>query len=168
MSKCRIFKKDDGRAYYDRPTSKYQNNIEACRIPENLIGLPYIIIEEQDAHPDNSVDGNYVEMIYFDGECKKENLKQDKEWKACLMPLFLIKQKHLARLNQIIDEAIADPDDTRIALRTLREREKCTSWDEKQWYEQALVNLDARVSGGEEDKPVIRQKLQAKVNELSR
>lgn len=101
---------------------------------------------------------------YWDGD----QVKVDDQWEFVLMPTAIIKKKHIARLNNIIDEAIADPDETRIALRTLREREKCASWDEKQWYDQALINLDDRVAKGELDKPVIRQKLQAKVNELSR
>lgn len=172
--KCRVIKKKDGGVIYNWPSKKYEEDIEQCRRPNlekygiESSQVEFIFMEEKDLPISDSKTGNYHEMIYFDGECKKENLKQDKEWKACLMPIFLIKQKHLAKLNTIIDEAISDPDETRIALKTLRDREMCESWNDKKWYEQALINLDDRVDGGEEDKPVIRQKITAKLVELSR
>ena len=106
-------------------------------------------------------------MIHFDGECKKENLKQDKGWNVRLMPDFLIKQKHLIKLNQKIDQELSkeNPDSIKL-MKHHREKELCSSFTGKDWAEKALANLDERVAGGEPDKPKIRKALKQKIKEL--
>lgn len=162
--KCRVFKTSNGGVRYDWPSKEYQEKIEACRIPNALKDLPYIVIDEFELPSLNSKNGDCFEMLYFNGECKKENLKQDKEWKVCLMPPFLIKKKHLVRCNSKLDEELAkeSPDPIKIA-KIQREKEKCSTWSEKQWYEQAKTYIiDENI-----DKPLILEKLNQKIEEFS-
>lgn len=136
---------------------------EDCKIPLEFENLPFIWLEEKDLPLSDSKAGNYHEMIYFDGDCCKENLKQDKEWKTCLMPPFLIREKHLERLNRKIDELLEKNRtiDAFAIVKSLRDREKCAKWTDKELYEQALKNI-------EEDghiKPLVCEKLKAKIKE---
>lgn len=154
--KIRIFKREDGSVIYDCPTGIHQNNIENCKIPDLCKGLDFITLDEMEIPPSNSNDGNYHEMIHFDGPCNKENLKQDKEWKNCLMPVFLIKEKHLKRLEAKIDAELDKADvDPILVVRLSREKEKCKGWTYKEWFQQALVNMEE----DEIDKPKIKEKL---------
>lgn len=133
---------------------------ENVKFPEHTKGLEYIDLKASDVPVSNSRTGNYQEMIHFDGSCKKENLKQDKNWEAVLMPTFLIQQKHYARVNKKIN--------SESVFSYQLEKEKCKNWSEYEWYEQALKNLDERVADGEPDKPQIREKLKAKIKKLKK
>ena len=156
--KVRVFKALDGRVVYNWPSKKYQGDVSLCPIPKALEGLEFVIMDEADLPPSNSETGNFHEMIHFDGEVSKENLKQDKAWEKCLMPAFMIREKHLARLKRKISESRLN---SGLAFEYYLEHEGCKGWDEHQLYRQALENLD---EDGLE-KPVVREKLNAKLKE---
>lgn len=163
--KVRVFKKPDGSAVCNYPSPNYQDKLDKCRVPEDLKDLPFIVAEDSEIPRCDSSTGDYPEMLYFDGDCEPANLKQDREWNVCLMPSFLIRQKHIARLNERLDAELAkgsaaDPVEV---IRCIRQKEKCAGLSDKDWLEQALMNLNARVAGDEPDKPVIREKLVKKL-----
>lgn len=163
--KYRIFKKSDQSVIYSCPSIDYQNipDFKGAKFPKETQGLPYIDIEENEAPVSESETGNYHEMIYFDGECELENLKQDKEWAAQLMPLFLIKQKQENFINTILDSELEkESPDVIEVVRKCREKEKLKNKNESELYKMALENL----SRSEIDKPIIREKLIAKIEEL--
>lgn len=143
--------------------------LEDCPIPKDCEGLDFITLDDSEIHPSDSTIGDYHEMIHFDGECKKENLKQDKSWEVRLMPEFLIKEKHHARLDSKIDAELEKESPDVIALMKLqREKDTSKKWDEKKWYEQALKNLDERVAGGEADKIKIRSAIDKKIEAITK
>lgn len=166
--KVRVFKKNDGSVVYNYPSQKYQDRIEDCKIPDELNGLPFIVADTAEIPKSNSNTGDYHEMIHFDGDCHKDNLKQDKEWNCVLMPDFLIKQKRLASKAAILDAELEkqSPDPVQV-VKLQREIEKTKECNcpikHKEW---ALEGLDSRVAKGESDKPVVRQKLLNKKAEL--
>lgn len=122
-----------------------------------------------DEHIDKS-DLESRKQLYCDGQ----KIKKDLEWKIRLMPDQLIKRKHLNKLHSKIDEELEKQNPDSIALMKLhQEREfwkskKCGAHNDcKETSKLALKNLDKKVSDGEPDKPVIRQKLLAKIAELT-
>jgi len=96
------------------------------------------------------------EQIYYDGN----NLKIDLPWEIMLMPLQVIKDRHIKKLNQKIQDQLNSANHDVIKILTLnQEKDVCKSWDDLRWDQQALINLDERVSDGDEDKPNIREQL---------
>lgn len=156
--KKRIFKMSESQVAYQ----DYSPEIDF--IPKGFENFPYIICDETEIPVSDSNTGDYHEMIYFDGDCKLENLKQDKSWQCQLMPLFLIKQKQENFLNTSLDIEISkeNPNVNEVA-KMWRDKEKLKNKDELELYQMALENL----SRAEIDKPVIRGKLQLKIKELS-
>lgn len=169
MNRVRIFKSKDEFIYFDIPADQFQNeeNWDKCKVPEWLRQFERIDVEK-DKIPQLSP-GESSHQYYFDGDMKIENLKIDKDWKICLMSRNIIKQKHLKNLNDKIDKELEKQNSDPIQIAKLqREKEKCQTFSEREWYEQALKNLDERVAGGEEDKPIIRKKLEDKIKELKK
>lgn len=130
--------------------------------------LSYIDVPiEESPKIDEGNSGKLQEQYYFDGECKDENLKFDEGWNYCLMPSFLINKKHNKKLNDKASDILSLENLDQINLYKInREKEKIKSYTELEWHEQALKNLDDRVLNGEPDKPLIREKLLAKIQEL--
>lgn len=147
---------------------KRELTLDDCKIPEGLQSLPFVVVDLADAPKSDSNTGDYHEMIHFDGDCHKDNLKQDKEWNCVLMPDFLIKQKRLASKAALLDAELEkqEPDPVQV-VKLQREIEKTKECNcpikHKEW---ALEGLDSRVAKGESDKPVVRQKLLNKKAEL--
>lgn len=105
------------------------------------------------------------EQIYYDGN----NLKIDLPWEVMLMPPSVVKDRHIKKLNQKIQDQLNSENYDVIKILALNhEKDTCEDWDTLRWYERALVNIDERVLNGESDKPTIRQKLQAQINELKK
>lgn len=149
----KIFKKLDGGVVI----SHFVKN----KVVGSIAGLQGIELEESDlpAH-------EYHESLYFDGDCIKENLKVDTSWEVQLMPEGLIKEKHLTRVNTKLDQELNKQTPSLLdVVKLQRKKEKAKDFKTKEWYQQALANLDERVANGEPDKPLIRQKLQEKINE---
>lgn len=160
----RIFKKEDGGVVI----SHYKKDISVVKFPDFTNGLEYIDVQDDDHPPSDSNTGDYHEMIHFDGECIKENLKQDKEWNVVLMPDFLIKQKRIEDHNSKLDEELVkDSPDPVAVVKLQRNIDKCKLENDpliiKQW---AVEGLDQRVADGKQDKDVVRVKLLAKIEEL--
>jgi len=166
---CRVYKKEDGGVIYEY-INQYENieNIENIKTPKSVKGLPFIILDESELIESNSNNGNYHEMIYFDGECKKENLKQDKEWVKRLMPTSLIKEKHAIKCKSKILSYLEDKDfsDFKMILKLFIEKDDCFQWGELKTYKKAIENLNDRVENGENDKAEIRGKLHLIISKL--
>lgn len=111
-----------------------------------------------------------IQNVYLE-QCEINNgtLYKDLAWEKCLMPIFLIKLKYKDFLNFHLDQELDEesPDPIKV-IKLQRSKEKIKDWTELDTYQQALKNLDEKVQKGEADKPVIRQKLQAKIAELNK
>jgi len=170
--KIRIFKKNDGRTIYssfywdlkkeDETDLEFMNRmtINHGNFPDEFKSLPFIDVDENEVPASDSDSEQYHEQIYFKGDCKKENLKVDKDWNTLVMPDFLIKKKTVERLSKEIDE-INDPSILIKKSRELKEieRKEAGTGNENFWLEKALEGLDKKVASGEADKPVVRQKI---------
>lgn len=161
--KCRVFKKQDGGVIYNWPSESWQNVIDDCPIPSDLQGLDYIIMNLEDL-PEQK-EGFYHEQLHFEGD----SLRVDSQWNKQLMPPFLIKQKHLKKIDEKLDLELQKVDPDMVELIKLnRNKEKIPSFNDLQMLELALQGLDERVRGGESDKPIIREKLNNKIRDLRR
>lgn len=99
------------------------------------------------------------QQIYHDGN----EIKVDTNWEIRLMPIHLIKEKHLEFLDDKIDLELDKPSPDPIVIAKLqREKEKAQDFTEKQWYEQAMKDMDEQGV----QKPVITDKLQVKIASL--
>ena len=139
-------------------------------------GLPFVDIEQEDLPNEAGRDWYAHGPLFIDGAPTKENLKFDEGWDNYLMPPNVIKRKQVARLSQELDTLLEDSNsDTRAVAIKQRELDKVkekklvvvqngTEYPDPDWYQVALTNLDARVTKGEADKPVIRQKLIDKIS----
>ena len=72
--KCRVFKIDKDKAVIDYISNDFSVKPENCPIPLNLKGCEYIIINKYVLDAIIGVE-NLLINLYFDGECKLENLK---------------------------------------------------------------------------------------------
>lgn len=103
----------------------------------------------------------YTQQVYLDGEFKIDLNKE-----RTLIPEKILRVKCISRLNSQIKSEIEkeNPDFKLIKLNELQIAEmKTKHGDEKYWFKKALEGLDRRVSEGEKDKPLIRQKLLEKL-----
>lgn len=185
MTKCRVYKRQDGSAMlfwvnqkkFIEDDSHEDVDPYANKMPDLYQGLSFKFIEdthpilvglEEDRHLSHlDTSKRTVDKLYFDGELHADNLKIDTNWEVLLMPVQIIKGKHLAKINQDIDAELAkETPDSILVAKKQRELEKAKAYPDPSWYQIALANLDAKVAKGEPDKPVIRQKLQAKIDAL--
>lgn len=193
--KTRIFKKQDGSVIFSWPSSKYQGGtfvddkskpvysednkkiigyeqkeltFSDCKFPEYSQGLDFIDVEESELNFLSKGSDNYFEMLHFEGECKIENLKQDLTWEKYLMPCFLVKEKHIKSLNSLIEAEIAKESSDALELFVLSNKKEIAKKlnpevNEKELLEIALAGL----ARAQIDKPLIRKKLQARLDELT-
>ena len=165
--KCRVFRKQDGGVVYNWPSKNWQDKVEECPIPADLEGLDFIVLDLEELPREDSL--FYHEQLHFDGPLSKENLKVDSSWDKQLMPNFLIKEKHLKKINQKLDAELEKVDPDMAEVVTLnRKKEKIEYFNDLQMLELALEGLNERVTAGELDKPTVRQKLNNKINQLRR
>lgn len=183
MAIGRFFKNEDGNIIsrwfnplrFPEQESHMTNDPYKDLLPERLKDLPFILIDEE--HPAiqrlrsdrdlDILDNNKLSMdkMYFDGDAHIDNLKVDDNWEVLLMPLPIVKAKHIAKINAEIDAELAlETPDAVLVSKKQRELEKSRNYPDPSWYPIALANLDARVTKGEPDKPVIRQKLIDKIS----
>lgn len=130
-------------------------------------GKKFIGKEYHDLHVNDLPPREHREKWYPDFEHPTEKIKIDHNWERKLMPLHHIKNKHTTNIITELDNELnkKNPDTIR-ALRFYVEHEKSKKLSEKEWYEQAIINLDAKVAKGEADKPIVREKLLAKIQQL--
>lgn len=141
--------------------------IDDCKIPAEYELLPFVLVDQEDLPDSNSGTGNYHEMIYFEGDCCRSNLKQDKAWEKCLMPHWLIVQKERARLKRDLDQMLEKPNlDPMEILKTTRKIEKLKAIDPDKDQEQICNIAIEGLSRAEIAKPIIRQKLQEKIAKI--
>lgn len=108
--------------------------------------------------------------------CDKNIIRVDEKWEEKLMPCWDIGRKEIFKNEKLIsDELGKDTPDELFVFKLKREndlfkkhiKDSFKNNDQSLFlYEKALSNLDSRVAEGESDKPVIREKLQAKIQEL--
>lgn len=108
---------------------------------------------------DQKIDKSDLEsraQLYWDGE----SVKKDIGWDVAVMPVDVLCRKHRSRCDKKLDDELAKeaPDPIKIA-KIQREKEKCLSWTDKEWYQQALKNMDE----DGHDKKLIRKKLKEKL-----
>lgn len=173
--KVRIFDTENGVVTSRLPWKKFDSNKESEKefmdkwtillpdFPEECKSSNFIDVEESLIPlPEDS---NH--QLFFDGEISVQNLKRDKDGAVKIYPLSLLRNKFLKEINSKIDTELEkeSPDSISI-VRLQREKEKLILLTDKELYEKAIAGLDERVAGGEPDKPLIREKLQAKIKEL--
>lgn len=150
------------------------SDVQNFPIPERLTGLTPTIKQMCDLnftdHTGSCCDfpaTNHIDKWYLDGN---GNIQVDSNWDLKLMPKSIIHSKNIALKNEIIDSELENetPDLLTIirasrSIEKVKSEAKITGIETQYIYEQALANLDDRVTNGEPDKPVIRQKLEAKI-----
>lgn len=166
MGKIRVFNKADGSGVLYSYCG--DENPDECSYPDITNGLEYIDIDESEAPESNSDTDKYHERIYFDGVVTKENLKADDSWDNILMPDWLIKKKYrdgyLKRLLEKTD--LTEKIDGLIEYIDNLNQYAGQGNLSDTWLNVAVGGLDEKISKGENDKPVIRQKLLDKINDL--
>lgn len=180
MSKIRIFKKQDGSVIYN-DLSHVQADYENWPLPKGVEDLEYILIDKADAPESNSNNNNWHEMIYFDGPCTLANLKQDKEWDVQLMPVPLILSEGFNYFSNEIDLELEKPQPGFLKLtqcqseinrlhKCIRKMGEGGELKKKEAlidiYKFSLERLDEKVNNGKPDKPLVRNKLNAKITQL--
>lgn len=129
--------------------------------------LPWELIEQSDIPSKEGLDSRR-QLIWKEDGNGKITYRRDESWECRVMCCDVLKKKHIKRLNKQIDsEHEKDAPDIVKISKAMREKEKCKDWSELEWYKHAIKQLDDRVSSGESDKPLIRQKLNDKIYELS-
>ena len=150
------------------------SDIQNFPIPERMTGLtPHIKqmceldISEHTGSCCDFPATNHIDKWYLDNN---GDIQVDTNWDIKLMPKPLIHSKNVVLKNQIIDSELEneEPDLIKIirasrSIEKVKSQAKIGAQDSKNIYEEALANLDDRVANGEQDKPVIRQKLEAKI-----
>ena len=151
MSKKIIVKKNDGGIIILIPNeNKYgkgkgKKGYSECKGLKKYIdqGLGWFLTDED-------IDKSDLEsrkQLYHDGD----TIKKDINWELRLMPDQLIKRKSLQKNFSFSD---------------FEKRAKAHN-DDPYWLNKAIEGLDDRVSKGEADKPLIRQKINDRLNELN-
>lgn len=173
MSKIIIVKKNDGGVAKVIPNhNKYGDDkitYSECKGLKPYIeqGLEWFLCDNDDLPSKEGLESR--KQLYHDGN----SVKVDTDWSIRLMPDQLIKKKYLKKLSEKIDaELDSNVQDPINVIKLQRQYEVCKSKkagihnEDCFWTELALDSLDSRVTGGESDKPKIREKLNAKIQEL--
>ena len=108
-------------------------------------------------------------QLFHDGN----NVKVDVAWEKNLMPDQLIKRKHLKKLHDKIREELSKESPDTIKISKFQHEYADHSNikagihnEDSHWAELSLKKLDEKVANGEPDKPIIREKLLGKINQL--
>lgn len=139
--KCRVFKLKSGNAKINIPSKDYQDNIDSCPIPKEFRGLPHVIMDLKQVMMIKGAAP--IECLYFlDNVCDPKKLRTDDIWNQTVMPVYLIKDKHLKSIDHDINNALdsAQPDFAKI-IKLQNEKVRCESLTEKEWYTLALKKL---------------------------
>lgn len=137
---------------------KRELTIDDCKIPEHL--AQYSMKTTSEDLPDHE----YTNQMIIDGD----TIKVDSDKSKTILPLKFVHAKHIKALNKALDLELeaTDPDTVKI-LKLSREKEKALKLtvedNEKELIEIALAGL----SRAPIDKPLIREKLQARLDELT-
>lgn len=161
-----IKKPDDGVIVIIPNSKKYGDSfgqlpLEKCKAIRHHIerGLEWFICDHVELPSKKTHESR--KQWYHDGN----TVKVDHNWEKRLMPPHCIKSRHLGKTNLKLEAEISKgKPDTIVISGLILEKEKCQSMTELDWYGKALENLNQRVSVGETDKPIIRQKLMEKLN----
>lgn len=164
MDKVIIVKNEDGGVFINFPNPKHFG--EGKRDYANsqffqdsrVSGKGWFLINHSDYVLLHHKKEDYAQFYH-----KDDSLQIDFGWNIRLMPPYLIKKRHIARINTQLDAALADnnPDPIK-TIKLHREKEQCNNWNEKQWYEQAKKYIEEENI----NKPIILEKLNAKIAEI--
>jgi hypothetical protein len=181
--KVRVFKRSDDSIIYEYFNEYTQTTelINSVPVHERCSGLPSIVCNDSDI-PSTS-DSVLLEQIYVSGEFTLQNILIDSTWDNRLMPNFLIRKKRIEKIGTFLSTELAktSPDLTEVMKKNLEKTnlsnpsiwigpnltQQQISANDLQMAQLALSELDARVANGEPDKPVIRQKLEQKIQDLT-
>lgn len=174
MLKYLIYKKEDGDLIIQGFTEEFSKKtfeelIQNHRLPnsDNLKIYPFEGCQKHHTAHDNCCDfpsTDHVDKWHIeDGK-----IKTDHNWEKVLIPHSELSRKHRARCLKKIEEEHSKDSPDPVKLSKLQwEYEKCKEWgkvESHHIYEVALKNLD-------EDnlkKPLIREKLKSKIQELKK
>jgi len=151
--KCRVYKKEDHTAIVEILSKDFNINPNDYLIPENLKQYEYIICSIFDLKILKN--GEPFGKLYFDGDCKIENLKYDQEWETILMPFSILKQKTIKRLRHKIDFALAAEDFEQFNKSNFYLNKALAEKNINYFYQESLNYL----TENKIDKPVITKKL---------
>ena len=146
--------------FMDRMTTNHEAHSASWQ------GVQYVDIDEVELPSRDTRDQWMPDFAQANG------VKIDADWSQKLMPARVVLKKERERLQSEIDAELERPIPDAVEIMRKQRgldkiREINASEDlEAEVYHMALQGLDARVAGGEPDKPQIRAKLQAKIAEL--
>lgn len=181
MNKIRIFIRNDGslvpisfmwknkkedetdKQFMDRKSIDHPNFI-----PE-LKTIPYKDVLEDDilkyAAPDIVFDQFYIEDNSPHGD-----IKIDRDWEILVKPSALIKRELINDLKDEIDKELIKESFDIVKISKLessiRKSISNKNMNSVEWLEKALEGLDKRVASGKPDKPIVREKILKKIEEL--
>ncbi len=154
--KVRVHKKDDDNVSFEvfpwrrkREDQTDEEFMDSLTINHPLHGDKFVGKEMFDIHHDELPAREDRNKWYPDFEHPTEKIKVDHNWERKIMPVDIIKQKHMDKITSFEDH------------------KKAEKFTDKEWMQQALKNLDDKVAKGEADKPMIRAKLTAKIQQLN-
>lgn len=181
--KVRVFKRSDDSIIYEYFNEYTQTTelVNSVPVHELCSGLPSIVCNDSDIP--NTSDSVLLEQIYVSGEFTTQNILVDSTWDNRLMPNFLIRKKRVEKIDEFLSAELAkiSPDMIEVMRKNLEKSnllntkvwigpnltQQQISANDLQMAQLALSELDARVANGEPDKPVIRQKLEQKIQDLT-
>ncbi len=139
-----------------------------CKFDIEFAEYPYFDANIQDIILPDSANGNFIEMFYIEGECSLANLKQDTTWEKVLMPTFLVKEKHLKSIDDSLNSELSKASPDPIAALKLSQQKEAAKKLNPQENEKELLEIAfAGLARSPIDKPLIREKLQARIDELT-
>lgn len=141
-----------GRILRTEHSLKYQDDYEKLAVPEQMLGLPFVILEESEIQKVKEVKQHYIQ----DGKIQK-----DENWEILLMPIEIIKQTQKEKIKKEISEEIKKGSfDAQKVLKLQHEILELEGWTDLQIYQQALQNLE------KDQKLNIQSLLQKRITEL--
>lgn len=148
--KCRLYKKEDSSVAIEI----FPNGVlDLPPIPENMKEYPSIECFLNEV--ESIKEGQSFHKLYFDGDCKIENLKYDQEWETLLMPFSILKQKTVKRLKHKVDFAFAAEDFEQFNKSNFYLNKALAEKNINYFYQESLNYL----TENKIDKPVITKKL---------
>lgn len=153
-------------------SDKSKRHFTKAKALKNLNSNDYFLVDENPKPKD--IESR--KQLYWENDSDgNPRVKIDYSWEKRIMPDQLVKKKYLARLNKNFTDSVNEQNpDTIKCLKLYSKIEECKNIkagihnESSFWTQVAIDGLDEKVAKGEIDKPLIRQKLIEKLNELKR
>lgn len=184
MNKFIVYKNDDGRLIFQSFNASFLEGKTDSDLLDSFADQRFSNLQkfvfnscgrEPQVHTGDCCDFPASDSLWCLYLNDQNQLVADNNYEIQLMPEGDIFRKHKERMQlKILEElekqspSMGDIVRWEYSIVNLhRQIKRGGTGINKSFYEQALENLDERVGKGESDKPIIRQKLQAKIQELS-